>query len=298
MIHLYKALAFLLITGLTACVSTQPSMTASSDEDQDIGLGGTGMLASIDSGVGGTGIVGEITGFGSIFVNGIEIEYDNKTPFSINGEPTAYQQLAIGDVVEVLTTNAQQHTDARMINVRHEVIGEVESVDAQTHSFTVQRQTVTRTHKNTQLPAVGDKVAVSGFRINASQIQATRISPAGNMQALLRTQLALPFNKKTTRWLIQTQIKNRQLKVHFKNNEQLISVPQKSAVSSKQSGIKILRLRKSSANQVTLDRIINSTDLPRGRSTGKPVRQPNTMQRSRPMGGMNGSQNMQHRGIR
>ena len=298
MIHLYKTLAFLLITSLTACVSTQSNMTASSDEDQDIGLGGTGMLASTGNGLGGTGIVGEITGFGSIFVNGIEIEYDNKTPFTMNGEPATYQQLAIGDVVEVLTVNTQQHTDARVINVRHEVIGEVESVDAQTHSFTVQGQTVTQANKSSKLPAVGDRVAVSGFRINATYIQATRISPAGNMQDLLRTHMALPFNKQTTRWLIQTQVKNRQLKVHFNNSEQLISVPQESVVPSKQSGIKILRILKSGATQVTLDRIINSAELPRGRSTEKPLRQPSNIQRSRPMGIINGPQIMQNRGGR
>ena len=298
MIHLYKVLAFLLITSLTACVSTQTDMTASSDEDQDIGLGGTGMLANTGNGLGGTGIVGEITGFGSIFVNGVEVEYDNKTPFTINGETATYQQLAIGDVVEVLTTNTRQHTDARIINVRHEVIGEVKSVNPQMHSFTVQGQTVTTTHQSKKLPAVGDRVAVSGFRINATHIQATRISPAGDMLDLLRTQLELPFNKQTSRWLIQSQVQNNQLKVHFNNREKLISMPEESVMSHEQSDIKVLRLLKSGATQVTLDRIIDSVELPRGRSIEKPLGQPNNMQRSSPMSIMNGSQNILHRGVR
>jgi len=299
MIHLYKTLAFLFIASLTACVSTPSSMMANNDEDQDIGLGGTGMLASSGNGLGGTGIVGKITGFGSIFVNGIEVEYDRKTPFTINGNPAAYQQLAIGDVVEVLTTNNQQHTDAQIINVRHEVIGEVESVNPLTHSFTVQGQTVTPTQESSELPAIGDRVAISGFRISDSHIQATRIFPAGNMPALLRTHMALPFNQQTTRWLIQTQVKNNQLKVHFNKSEQLISLPPKSTLSTKQSDIKILQLKKSSATQVTLDRLINSAELPRGRSIEKPLREPNNnMQRSRPMNIMNGPQNMQHRGGR
>jgi hypothetical protein len=41
--------------------------------------GGTG------SGLGGTGILGKVTGFGSVFVNGIEIEYDDKTIYTIDG---------------------------------------------------------------------------------------------------------------------------------------------------------------------------------------------------------------------
>mgnify|MGYP000132428681 CR=1 FL=1 len=103
MIRIYRVFIFLLMTSVGACVSTQSNMTATSDEDQDIGLGGTGMLATTDSGtgsgLGGTGIIGEITGFGSVFVNGIEIEYDSETPFTINGEPAAHQPLVVGDVV-------------------------------------------------------------------------------------------------------------------------------------------------------------------------------------------------------
>ena len=103
---IYQVIIFLFITSIAGCVSgcvsgyvpgdvpggisTQSNTSVSNDEDQDIGLGGTGMLASSGdsggNGLGGTGIVGEITGFGSVFVNGIEVEYNAKTPFSINGK--------------------------------------------------------------------------------------------------------------------------------------------------------------------------------------------------------------------
>jgi len=299
MIHLYKIFAFLLITSLTACVSTPSNLAASSDEDQDIGLGGTGMLASTGNGLGGTGIIGEITGFGSIFVNGIEIEYDNKTPFTMNGKTVAYQSLAIGDVVEVLTTNGRQHTDARTINVRHEVIGEVDSVNPQTHSFTVQGQTIIPASKNHPLPTMGDRLAVSGFRINSQEIQATRITPADNRPALLRTEASLPFSNQAARWLIQTHVSNGQLKVHFNSNTQVISIAQKTVASGTQSGMKILRLQKSSTTQVSLERVINSAELPRGRSTETLLPHPNNnIRRSRPMSIMNAPQNMLHRGTR
>jgi len=131
--NLYRIIIFLLAVSFAACASTPSNMAvANNDEDKDIGLGGTGMLAATDSeagsGLGGTGILGKITGFGSIFVNGIEIEYDNETAFTIDGKTAVSQQLEIGDVVEVLTTDANKYTQARVINLRHEVIGKVESV--------------------------------------------------------------------------------------------------------------------------------------------------------------------------
>ena len=44
------------------------------------GIGGTGNLATAD-GIGGTGIIGVITDFGSIWVNGIRVQYDATTQY-------------------------------------------------------------------------------------------------------------------------------------------------------------------------------------------------------------------------
>ncbi|MCK4675157.1 MAG: hypothetical protein KAT61_04530, partial [Gammaproteobacteria bacterium] len=79
--NIYRTITLFLILSLASCASSRLNMVAADDEDKDIGLGGTGMLADTGSGqtgsgMGGTGIIGEITGFGSIFVNGIEVEYD------------------------------------------------------------------------------------------------------------------------------------------------------------------------------------------------------------------------------
>jgi hypothetical protein len=51
--------------------------TGKSERPANGGVGGTGLQAG---GVGGTGIVGTITGFGSVCVNGLEVEYDHSTP--------------------------------------------------------------------------------------------------------------------------------------------------------------------------------------------------------------------------
>ena len=135
---IYRIIITLLLTSVVACAYNPPadtySATIAGNEDEDIGIGGTGKQLASESGLGGTGkqpvgILGTITGFGSIFVNGIEIEYDENTPFSIDGKPSPVQQLAIGDVVEVLTTDGNDFTHAQAINLRHEDIGKVDSLN-------------------------------------------------------------------------------------------------------------------------------------------------------------------------
>ncbi len=41
--------------------------------------------AMADRGIGGTGIIGVVTGFASICVNGLEVQYDNTVPVDIDG---------------------------------------------------------------------------------------------------------------------------------------------------------------------------------------------------------------------
>lgn len=301
MIHIYKILTILLITGLTACMSPNPNIMAGNDEDQDIGLGGTGLVANSGSGLGGTGIVGVITGFGSIFVNGIEVEYDHTTPFTIDGKPAEYQQLVIGDVVEVLTTNNDQHTDAQIINVRHEVMGKVKSVNPETYSFKVLDQTIVHGLNNGPLPEVGASVAISGFRINDKMIQATRVHSADTNKAFVRTQMKLPFSKKTSRWLVQTHVQNGQVVVQFNKTAHILDVSEKVKLTKKdQQGVRILKLQKSTSGQILMDKTIDPVDMPKGRLFDKPVQQPGGNMRRRPMNNfnnMNGVPNM-HRGGR
>ncbi len=273
-----RTITILLILGLTACVSSQSNVVASNDEDKDIGLGGTGMLASTGSdsgsGLGGTGIIGEITGFGSIFVNGIEIEYDDKTAFTINGETSAHQQLEIGDVVEVLTVDDKQHTQAQIINLRHEVIGVVESVDPQTYSFTVNGQSIVQSIVKSTFPEVGTTVAVAGFRIDGQTIVSTRVTPAKTGQDLLRSDISLPFIKDAQRWLIQTHTKSG--KVIFQNDDvtRSFSLDNKADKSVKNSlGIKILQLQKSATGKINLTQIVEAMNIPRGKRLLNPVRQ-------------------------
>ena len=271
---IYRLFIFLLITSVSACVSTQSNLASGNDEDQDIGLGGTGMLANSGSGLGGTGIVGVITGFGSIFVNGIEIEYNNETPLTVDGKSTSDRQLAIGDVVEVLTTNNKQHTDARIINLRHEVIGKVESVNPDTSSFTVLGQTVFQNENKGTLPKAGSTVAVSGFRLNNKTIQATRVTLSNQQQSLLRTHTELPFKKSTTQWLVQTHVQSGKTAFYINGIAHTVSV--KEAIKQTLKGpaqINILQLQVSKGS-LKLNRVHDTADMMRGRQSLDPVRQP------------------------
>ena len=288
--NLYRIITFLLIISIAACTSTRSNMSAANDEDKDIGLGGTGLLANTGngagSGLGGTGIVGAITGFGSIFVNGIEVEYNNKTAFTIDGKPATHQQLEIGDIVEVLTTDTNKHTQARLINLRHEVIGQVESVEPETFSFTVQGQSIIQAINKVVLPEIGVTVAVSGFRIDEKTILSTKVKPADAEQTLVRTFNELPFKGKTTRWLVQTYINNSKAIFQLDGIAYVLTVEEKTQESFKDRlGIKILQLQKPVSGKLELDRVIKTMDMPRGRRTSAPVQRPGNKMMQRPASG-------------
>jgi hypothetical protein len=143
------------------------------------GLGGTGDVAAGGNGMGGTGIVGTITGFGSICVNGVEIHYDSKTPTSIGDQPADAKGLAIGQVVSVNAQGVGQEVHARAIQVLYAVAGPVTRVDAANGRMQVLGQPV-------QMPPgprpaagfrPGDFVQVSGLRRADGVIMASRIQP-------------------------------------------------------------------------------------------------------------------------
>ena len=261
----YRILIFLLVVSIAACTSTQSTIIGGNDEDQDIGLGGTGMLAqSGDSGLGGTGILGEITGFGSIFVNGIEVDYDSNTAFTVDGKAAGYQELEIGDVVEILTTDTNDYTQAQIINLRHEVVGKVDSVESETLSFTVRGQNIVQVGKES-LPEVGATVAVSGFRVNENTIASTRVTSAEAKQTLLRTQTILPFKQKTTTWLVQTFVKDNKAVFQLGDEKHVLSTKDKIRASAKdRSGTSVLLLQKPMSGQLKLKRVIEQKEMPRG----------------------------------
>ena len=151
------------------------------------GIGGTGQPFNQNPGIGGTGIIGTITGFGSILVNGYEVDYAADQPINSDfGTPVHADALRVGQVVEVEAEGDGGHLQARTIAVQHEVAGRVESVDRASGTLVVLGQTVSAQNgiiadKNGQSVhsisdlAVGDSIEVSGLRRDDGVIAASRI---------------------------------------------------------------------------------------------------------------------------
>lgn len=151
------------------------------------GIGGTGQPFNQNPGIGGTGIIGTITGFGSILVNGYEVDYAADQPINSDfGAPVHADALRVGQVVAVDAEGDGQHLRARTIAVQHEVAGRINSVDRASGTFMVLGQTVSAengivadksgqsVHSISDL-AVGDSIEVSGLRRDDGVIAASRI---------------------------------------------------------------------------------------------------------------------------
>ncbi len=175
---------------IAACAANQPVQLTGNEEDE-FGIGGTGIIAGNQQ---GAGIIGQITGYGSIFVNGIEVESGNKTSISINGITVKTHDFEIGEVVEVLSVDTNEHTQAQHINIRHEVIGPVSSYDSDQASATILGQQIQLSAAINTGIELGDTLAVSGFTDPDGLIHATHIRHIIDKQILLRGKIQAKAN--------------------------------------------------------------------------------------------------------
>ncbi len=143
------------------------------------GIGGTGQQAS------GTGIVGIITGFGSVCVDDLEVQFTAATPVSRNGLPTRPDRLALGQVVAIEASSGSHGLTATRIAIVNAVEGPVTRLESDLATIHVMGQAV-RLTADTQLAGfdafddsiVGLPVRVSGYRNAEGQIVASRIEVA------------------------------------------------------------------------------------------------------------------------
>jgi hypothetical protein len=148
--------------------------------------GASQMVAGIEGS--GSPIVasGAISGFGSIFVNGVEYATTN-AQIDIDDQPGTESQLLVGEIVTVTgTVNADGKSGtATQVTFGGDVVGPVTQVDAATRTLVVLGQTVIVTgstvfDSNIQ-PAnfsgvkPGAHVEVSGFANSLGQIVASRV---------------------------------------------------------------------------------------------------------------------------
>lgn len=153
------------------------------------GIGGTGMRA--EGGIGGTGIIGTITGFASVCINGLEVHFDSATPVTQNGLPANTITLALGQVIAIDADNNERGLVARQISILNVLEGPATRVALDTNVLQVMGQTVqltaaTRWAGLAGLTDVqqGDGLRVAGYRDVQGAVHATRIEKVANMQSV------------------------------------------------------------------------------------------------------------------
>jgi Domain of unknown function (DUF5666) len=151
------------------------------------GIGGTGMSVSqggiggtgIDKGgVGGTGIVGVITGFASICVNGVEVHYAPNMPVSSNGALGNVSQLTVGQVVLIKAQGRGMQLTAQSISTMYAAVGPVEGISATEGSLQVIGQKLVDADAS-RIRALqkGQWVQASGHRLANGEVVVTSLEP-------------------------------------------------------------------------------------------------------------------------
>jgi hypothetical protein len=169
--------------GAPAWACTDPGGIGGTGITGDGGIGGTGQRASVD-----IGVVGVITGFASICVNGIEVHFDAATPVSMNGEPASMDALAVGKVVAVRAVGSGTQARARAIDIVDSAVGPVTAVESPGALVQVGGQRVriapttvlggSLTREQLAAVQIGEAMRVSGLRAADGTIVATRVETA------------------------------------------------------------------------------------------------------------------------
>lgn len=176
--------------GGTGSVAQDGGIGGTGNVSQNGGIGGTGNLAQ-NGGMGGTGIVGAITGFASICVNGLEVHFDEATRVSINGATADPSMLAVGQIIAVYAENSLKGLQAHSVAVLEALVGPVTEVSKEPGVVLVMGRPVrmTTTTKLDGLSelndlAPGSLLRVSGYPNARGEIIATRIQLAPELRAI------------------------------------------------------------------------------------------------------------------
>ena len=149
----------------------------------DRGIGGTGGPTAtqiVDRGIGGTGILGVITGFGSVCVDDLEVQYDGTATVDVDGTASSTALLRAGQVVAMRVDGATSAARARTISVRSEISGRMEDVEpgSGVHIIGGQPVLISSGIWGGGGFTPGDWVTVSGLRRQDGVIVASRLDPA------------------------------------------------------------------------------------------------------------------------
>ncbi len=162
----------------TPTVKGSVALEAGGDDD---GIGGSGLESGDDDGIGGSGLYGTVTGFGSICLNGRRITYADDVPVNVAGGIGTADDLAVGQVVQVVARNDV----AERIEVKHAVVGRVEAVDADRvrirvveADVEVEVRVAAESSIDTAAVEPGSRVAVSGLWHPDGSVVASRVEVA------------------------------------------------------------------------------------------------------------------------
>jgi Domain of unknown function (DUF5666) len=133
-------------------------------------------------GIGGTGIRGTITGFGSILVNGLKLDFDHKTIVVSDGKPVSLEALRVGQLVQGVAHTTDGKLSLATLEIQHAVSGPVGVIDYASETLTVlgQKVRVNLAGESAAIAAfktlqTGDIVSVSGLRQADGTIVASRV---------------------------------------------------------------------------------------------------------------------------
>ena len=160
------------------------------------GGGGGGGSSLAGGGIGGTGITsGTITGFGSVFVNGVEFETDGSSFDVDDNIGTDQDVLGLGMVVTITGSINPDGVTGTALSILYDdevegpIAGDpVEDADGVTKTFTVLGITVVADRNTTVFSgidydslAMDDIVEISGFFDGTGALLATRIEKTGQL---------------------------------------------------------------------------------------------------------------------
>lgn len=180
------------------------------------GMGGAMLIAGLVVACGGGGSEdlmsgidrlgvsnGVVTGFGSIFVNGVEYETNTGTEFSLDDAIGSETELQVGDIVTISWSSGDNGRTFQAAKVIYDdtVGGPIAIIDAAAQSFEVLGQTVFVDPTTSFDPRIeggalsglnpGDNVNVSGFLNARGEILASRVK------------LRSPINEREVRGIVR-----------------------------------------------------------------------------------------------
>ncbi|MCB1775919.1 MAG: hypothetical protein KDI50_00630 [Candidatus Competibacteraceae bacterium] len=151
--------------------------------------GGSGGTGKQPGGAGGTGIIGTITAFSSVCVNGLKIDFDANTILRHNGVRVHLRNLALGQIVAIAADGPESQLEARHILILDALQGPVTRLDPRHGMLYVMDQPViisdaTRPNGPITLGALqlNHLVRVSGFRDASGVIHASRLEPVSYLK--------------------------------------------------------------------------------------------------------------------